>query len=858
MDVRVGLWVVTSGVLAGEIVAAQWAVPAAVLPAVAGLAVVTWLARRRRSPVILWVAVAVGSMAIGTTRMAAIVDPVLSPDEVSRLALPLRTVLTGRVDEAPERQRGRCVLVVRAETVVSGGARRAVSGRVRLVLRHPHRHWRYGDRLQAPTTLRRPRNFENPGRFDYVGHLMRRGIRVTGSVWQGEVVTRLPGRARGARAWLERWRTRLAARIASVVPPPEGAVLQALVMGEEGGVATDLRDAFTRAGVVHVLSVSGLHVGLVAAASFAVARWLLGRSEWVLLTTDAARVAAVASLGPVLLYAALAGLGVATLRSALMVTAAVLARLLGRPVDVLRTLALAALVLALAWPGTPLDIGFQLSFVSVLAIVCGVRRLGVKTTEPVGGAGRGARLRAWLHEALLVSPCALIGTAPLTAFHFHQVSLVGVIANPLVVPVFGSVVVGLGLAGAFLEPVSATASAVLFRTAGLTLRPGIRLVRLLATPAWASVDVPIPSPLELALLYAALGGLLLLPRRGARLLVVLTVAGLLADTGWWLHRRIATRALRVTFLDVGQGDAAVIELPGGRVVVVDAGGFPGSDFDTGSAVVGPFLWAQKILRIDALAMTHAHPDHSGGLPYLLVHHRPREFWWTGVAGEGASWARLERALVAGDTRVRVLTAGAPLPAFVAAVAVLHPPDASWRSLNDSSLTLRVTHGGAAVLLTGDIEARAEEQLLRAPARLASAVLKVPHHGSRTSSTPAFVAAVAPRVAVMSVGADNRYGLPSPEVEARYRAAGTCLLRTDRCGAVTVELDGPALRVWTRRAECACPPRSSDQAARVRPWRSAYITRPTRSRTPSFWKMLVRWVFTVRSLMVSVMPTSLFL
>ncbi len=424
------------------------------------------------------------------------------------------------------------------------------------------------------------------------------------------------------------------------------------------------------------------------------------------------------------------------------------------------------------------------------------------------GAGRAGSLLAGpsaLSRARLTLP--LVGTAPLTAFHFHQVSLVGLVANPLTIPIFGSAVVVLGLAGAVVEPLAPGAAAALFRAAGLVLRPGIWLVHTLARPAWAALDVPIPSVLELALVYVLLAALLWWPRRGARTLAVVALAGLLADVGSWVHERGFAERLRVTFLDVGQGDAAVVELPAGRVIVVDAGGFPGGDFDTGAAVVGPFLWTRKILRVDALAMTHAHPDHSGGLPYVLEHFRPREFWWTGVPGEGVEWDRLRAALAASDTRVRVLAAGAPLADFArAAVEVLHPPaDGGYASLNDSSLTLRVRAGATAVLLTGDIEIRAEQRLLLAPARLPAAVLKVPHHGSRTSSTPAFVDAVAPRVAIMSVGADKRYHLPSREVEARYQARGTCLLRTDRCGAITIDIDGEGLTLDTMRAGCACPP-----------------------------------------------------
>jgi competence protein ComEC len=789
------VWVLAAGVVAGQLLPWRGAATALAAVACAGWAI-GWLAGRATGTGwAAWIAVALVGVAVGACRVRAVEAPALAPDHVARLALPLRVILHGEVEAIQRDAAGHAVVVVRATAIERAGARDPVSGRVRLVVRAVLPKLRIGDGLDADTTLRRPRNFRNPGSFDLVGHLARRAIRVTAAVWDARRLRRSPRRTRGFAMRLGRWRGRLRRTLARAVPGPCGAVLAALVLGDDHAIAAPLRTAFTRAGVVHVLSVSGLHVGLVGMISYAVLRWLLARSERLLLACDVVRLTAVLSLGPVVAYGALAGFEVATARAVLMAGCGVVAVLVGRRVDLLRALALAALVIALARPGAPREIGFQLSFVSVLALVLGVRRWAGERV-----VGTAARVRV----ALVVSAAALAGTAPLTAVHFQQVSLIALVANPLVVPLFGSIVVVLGLLGAFLEPVAGGAAVLLFRVAAATLRPGLALVDVLARPAWAAVDVPRPTPIELALLYGMLAVGLLRAGRWRRGLAVAVAAGLLVDAAWWAHVRWRPGVLRVTFLDVGQGDAAVAELPDGRVLVVDAGGFPGSDFDTGAAVVAPYLAARKIRRVDVLAMTHAHPDHSTGLATLLARYHPGEFWWTGRPGSGDAWARVARSIVATGVRARVLTAGSGVPGWHGVVEVLHPPG-EWPSsdLNDSSLTLLLTHGAVGVLLTGDIEAAAEARLLGSSHHLAAAVLKVPHHGSRTSSTARFVDAVAPRVAVISVGAGNRYGLPSPEVEARYRSRGTCVLRTDRCGAVTVVSDGTRLDVRALRPGCGC-------------------------------------------------------
>jgi competence protein ComEC len=645
-----------------------------------------------------------------------------------------------------------------------------------------------GDLVAVGTTLRRARNFENPGRFDVEGLLARQGVHVVASVWDAATIERL-GREPGPASTrvLERWRARVRAVLSVVDDADVAAVLLALVLGDESAIDPDVRTAFSRAGVVHVLSVSGLHVGIVAAATAGLLAWLLGRSELVLLYADRRKIAASGGLVAALLYGALTGFAIATVRSVVMAGVVVAAIALDRGAAPVRTLALAAILLAVGQPGAPAEISFQLSFVSVAALLA--------------GAGWGeAPDRSWIGRAVRAAGAAWLGTLPLTAFHFHQVSLVSALANPLVVPLFEGVALLPALAGALAAPLAPALATAAFTVAALPVRGALVIVRHIGGWSWAAVDVPLPSVGELVLLYAALAGWWQRHRRAGRVALALSLAALAVDAVWWARIRMGATP-RATFLDVGQGDAAVVELAGGRVLVVDAGGFPGSDFDTGAAIVEPCLRARKIQRVDVVVMSHAHPDHAAGLAHLVRTFAPGELWWSGHGGEGPAWEALVLALRDTGTPVRVLRAGDWIPDFPE-VDVLHPP-AGWSapSLNDGSLVLRVRVGTAAVLLTGDAERAAEEAMLVRADALGAAVLKAPHHASRTSSAAPFVRAVGPAAAVMSLGADNRFGHPAPEVTARYVRAGVDVYRTDRCGAVTVTPAPDGLRIETGRPAC---------------------------------------------------------
>jgi competence protein ComEC len=730
----------------------------------------------------------------GTLAAQRVYRPSFPSDHIARAATHTRVDIEAvlAADPAPRGERTR--LRLRAEQVDEGKGWRPTQGIVLLTVQRVERRWLAGDRLRATVTLRRPRNFGNPGEFDYVAYLARQGVYVTGFADDDAGFSRLGPAARGIGAWFESWRHGLGALIHRTLPEQQAGILSALVIGTAAALPADLRAAFSRAGVSHVLSVSGLHVGLVAAIAYGLLRWLLARSRWLLLTTNVPKVAAALSIVPVLLYAGIAGSNVATLRSVLMIVVFGAAVVVDRERHLLVSLAAAAIVLLIMSPGSSLDISFQLSFVAVLGLVLAMERLWPwlrRWEEAHLLRLRGWRGRVWRPLIVYgaVSLSALAATTPLTAYHFNQVSFIAVLANALVVPLLGSAAVALGLLAALLYLVSGTLAWVCVSIAGPVVQLGLWLVQFFAAWPYAAVRVVTPTTFELLLVYAALWTLVRLA--GSPRIAVLAVLGVmaLADGTWWYADRYHRHDLRVTFLSVGQGDAAVVEFPGHQVMMIDAGGLGGKTFDVGERVVAPFLWSRKIARVDYLVLSHPDRDHYGGLAYLARQFAPREFWSNGATANSLRFAQLERSLHDAGVQQFVLRRGDVRRVGGVDMRVLAPPAQRLRlPSNDESLVLSLARGRIQVLFSGDIERAGEDDLVASgDGQLASAVLKVPHHGSHTSSSPRFLDAVAPRFAVVSAGFENRYGFPSPEVLQRYGMRHCTLARTDLDGAVSVRI-----------------------------------------------------------------------
>ena len=657
-----------------------------------------------------------------------------------------------------------------------------------------------GDWVRFTSRIYRPRGFANFGLPDARLLARGQGIDLLATVRSPSDLHRISGRTSMlsyARRWAFHLRRAMARAINHCLSEPAAGFVRTMVVGERTDVPTEVEDGFRAAGATHVLSVSGLHLAVVVALVFQTLRRFVACFPSLALRVSPKVVASALSLPACAFYTLLTGEAVATVRSALMASMVLAAAVVNRPVTLAAGIAAAAMALLVQSPLAILDVSFQLSFASVIGL--GLFAGWLLPSGSERSSGRSNRVLVWLLRSLSASFAASLVTAPLVAHHFGEITPAAPIGNLVLVPVVELVVLPCGLAGALLALAHPWLGALPLLLAGLASRLAIAAAEIFRRFA-PVVLVRYPDWFETLLLVAAAAFSLQAwansTSQRRRWLAAGAVALMLAGASLFVRDALRrTRDdLRVTFLDVGQGDAVLIEGPRGFVALVDGGGRYDDSFDTGARIVEPVLRAQGIAKLDMVVLSHPHPDHMNGLLRILRRFPVAALWTSGDDGNNPVYRTLMA--LALESHVprplpSTMTLGGltvtPLgPRLDGHIAV--PPGLGT---NDGSLVLRLDYAGRRILLPGDVGEQGEAELLdqrAARANLASDVLKIPHHGSRHSSGEAFLDAVSPRLAVASAGKYNRFGLPSPAALERYARRGILVLRTDRDGAVGIVVD----------------------------------------------------------------------
>ncbi len=766
-----------------------------------------WLAFHRRATVLTFGAVLVGFGAAGmalaaearhaalATPLRAVLDQTPGGFALDRAGAGLRHdpmrvrgVLLDDAARGPEvtTLRARVVALWREGTwvPVDGGVAFSVGGQAAAA---SVERWRAGRTVEMSATFRRPAVYLNEGVPDVERRLALDGTTLFGSVksallvevrQQGSVLAEA---AADVRAYVRR---SVHARVGLYDAVTE-AVVTAILIGDRSALPDDTRERLQRAGTYHIIAISGGNIAILAGLTLGL----------LLICGVTGRPAALLTIVVLIAYAQIVTTGASVWRATVMAAVYLAARVLDHRTPPWQAMACAAVAIVAAHPLDVRDAGFVLTFGAAAALIEGARR--VAAGAPGSGASR------WLLASLAASAAAELALLPISAATFSRVTAAGLLLNLGAVPLMVVVQVSGMVVAVFdrIDTIAAPAGWVAhWATAAL-----LESARLVEIAPWLSVRVPPPHIALMACYYGSLAASLLArgPRRIAAI-AVLTASAAAIVTGQpasWLRTAREPARLRLVAFDVGQGDSTLLQFPNRSTLLVDAGGTPfgSTAFDIGARVLAPALWARGLRRLDRVVLTHGDPDHIGGAAAVFGDFEPGAVWhgipvpaYPGLA------AVLDRATATG-ARVEERRRGDLLRFGEVEVRVLHPAAPDWerpRVRNDDSVVLDVRYRDVSILLMGDVGTAVEREIIPLLQPAPIRILKVGHHGSRTSTSQAFLDAWRPQIAIISCGRGNTFGHPAPEVLQRLEEVGATVYRTDRDGQIVVEVERNSVRAKT--------------------------------------------------------------
>lgn len=680
--------------------------------------------------------------------------------------------------------------VLETDRIIKDGTYLKTAGRLQVLILSGEAAIARGDRVRLTARVFVPNILGLPGEFDYKRYLMFRGISATARIKTvDELLLIRGGEQESILRRIDQQAEYLGKRIEQAVPQAErSSVLKALLLGDQNQIPEKLLRAYTRAGVNHILSISGFHIGIIVYFIAQLFFLAASCSQYILLQVDLRRVILLLSLPAMVVYLLLTGASPATARSVIMLAAFVMALYVERESDLLNIILLAAITLVAINPPTLFDLSFQFSFLALWGIILIAPQIMLLFNKI-----NSTWLRTLL-QFLAVSAAASIITAVPSLFFFGKASICGILANLLIVPLLGYGAVLTGFTALMILYIYPPVGYSLLNLAGELVGFSNRLIISLGElPTLTFYGI---TKVDMLLFVAALSIVTFVGSRFLKITAMLALPAIAIV----LHLQSSSFAdgrLHLTMLSVGQGESILIHLPNGNVMLLDGGGFlHETDKDFGERVLAPALLKMGVRRIDFMVMTHSHPDHAGGLPFIAENFQIGQFMEPVTGGSGAKYDLLKSLLAVKGITVRSLKAGEkiePSPGVVFTVLspfggpALHPYNDQEE--NEESLVLQLHYGKTSALLTADAGIQAEERIMRNFKDISAGLLKVGHHGSKYSTSDAWLDRVAPDYALISAGRDNSFGLPSDRTIKALRNRGIQILRTDLDGTTVMSTDG---------------------------------------------------------------------
>lgn len=726
-------------------------------------------------------------------------------NDISKYATGDKYIVEGMLDEPARYASNKVTSNVKALKILVGEKEVSVAGRLKVTVYDPELILNYGDIIKVTGRLKIIRGFKNPGIFDYSKYIAREGIRTSLSMGKKENILKTGTGGNPVLKIIFILREKIRMAITKNISEPSAGILKAMVIGDTGTLTNEVRDTFNAAGVTHILSISGSHLGFIAFISFFIIRYLLIHlPNHLLLKLSVhiipSKIAALCTSLTIIFYTLLSGSETATVRSLIMALVYLLAILTEQDDNPVNTFVLAILLVLLWNPQALFDISFQLSYMAVFSMLITVKRFYKKETKE--GIPWWENYCKKFLLLILLTISATIATAPVTAHYYNQITWTGIISNLIVVPYAGFIILPVGLFTALLTLIFNTDVMPLAWLDNVFVNIFYSVIEVFAKFPFSIIYTPSPGIVLIISIYLLILSLLFLRNSHSRYLLPISILLILITVGCNRYKEDYRDSLRITFLDVGQGDSALIEFPDKTRMLIDGGGTFSETFDIGRSVIAPYLWNNGnngfpgIRKVDYVVSSHPQLDHIEGLFYVIDKFNTGEVWTNGSDNTASFKLRkiiqskgLKEVVIDRDSEERMIGG--------CKVKFLNPPvEKGSIKINNLSIVMRVLCKGTSTLFTGDIEASAMEEIATNKSILESTIIKVPHHGSKGSIEDSFISAVNPEIAIISAGYQNQFHHPSPLTISAYENKGTSVYRTDLSGAVIIQAENGKLTIRT--------------------------------------------------------------